>query len=449
MKKSIAQLLSFSLCLLAGCGGGGSTVGAPAANVPVPSGQCTVASENQALLGYLQDEYYWYQDIPADLDPASFASPSELLNAAKAPQDRFSFIISVDQFDAIFNDANFVGMGFSQRVADDEQSLEIRYVYDNGAAFDAGLKRGDKITAINGVGTPVLISNVKAGATTWTSIFGAGVVGNAVNMTVTRAVGESFSNDYIKSIVDTNTVLASQMIQTLDKAVAYLVFDQFIARSAADLNAAFSQFSTAGAQELILDLRYNGGGFVNIANQLSSQIGGNNVADQIFTSFIHNDKHSDRNSSLAFALGAGVDRLNLDRVVVLMSPSTCSASELVINALSPFIDVVTVGETSCGKPVGMNTAQICDDMVFAINFETVNGVGAGGYFNGITAECFAQDQVVADWGNIEDPLLREGLFYLDNNRCFSQNRAPLSLKQGSPLNQVDFSKGPWAAKNVY
>lgn len=106
-------------------------------------------------------------------------------------------------------------------------------------------------------------------------------------------------------------------------------------------------------------------------------------------------------------------------MIVLTGSRTCSAGEMLINALSPFIDVVTIGEGTCGMPVGANPVQIWDKMVIAINYETTNAVGAGGYFDGIDPECFAQDRIVADWGSIHDPLLREALYYIDNNSCFS------------------------------
>lgn len=460
MNKLYQTMLMLGLCAsFVGCGGGGgggnvAQTTPPATTTPPPAGQCSVADENQSVLTYLQDEYYWYKDIPAGLNPASYATPQDLLNAAKAPQDRFSFIITVEQYNSIFTQANFVGMGFSQQVAADEKTLEVRYVYDNGAAFDAGMTRGDKIIAIDGTDTEVLIAQVKAGTTSWSDIFGGNEAGVSVNITFNKPSGDSITSDFVKNTVDTNTVMATKVLAGLNnRQVGYMVFDQFIGRSANDLNEAFEQLSTANVDELVLDLRYNGGGFVSIANQLSTQIGGSNVDNQVFTALIHNDKHTNRNTSSLFSLGAGIQQLNLDRVVVLTTGGTCSASEMVINALSPFIDVVTVGETTCGKPVGMNTQQICDDMVFAINFETVNGVGQGGYFNGIAAECFAQDNIVADWGSIEDPLLREGLFYINNNQCFSVARpaseATQKIPQQNKQRQIDYSKGPRAANNVY
>ncbi len=453
MKKLISTI--WCLGLLAGCGGGGggstATTGQGGGQTPVPpASQCSVAAENEALLGYLQDDYYWYQDIPQGLDAASFASPQDLLAAAKVAQDRFSFVISTAEFDAIFTNANFVGMGFSNRVASNGQTLEIRYVFDNGAAFEAGMARGDNITAINGTAVSELVSQVNAGQTTWAAIFGQSVAGNEVTLTYSKPSGESLTKVFVKSVIDTNTVLASQVIPTLDKQVGYMVFDQFISRSEADLNTAFNQLSAANVDELILDLRYNGGGFVHVANQLSTQIAGTNVSGQTFTGLVYNDKNTARNTSQTFALGEGVEQLNLDRVIVLTTAQTCSASELVINGLSPFIDVVTIGDTTCGKPVGMNPVQICEDTIFAINFETVNGLGVGGYFNGIATECFAQDNIVADWGSIEDPLLREGLFYIDNGSCFTANRAPLALEQ-SPANlndPIDFRLGPRATQNI-
>jgi C-terminal processing protease CtpA/Prc len=439
--------LSLLLCchLLLSCGGGGSTTvdNGGSTNVPptTPSEQCSIVGENQQLLDYLQATYYWYQDIPAGLDPATFTSPHALLEAAKVPQDRFSFIMTQAQYAARFTDANFIGYGFSHRLAADLSAIELRYTYDNGAAKEAGMTRGDKLIAIDDIDVSQLIAQVNEGTNSWDNIFGAAIEGVNATFKWQKPSGDIVTANLAKTLVDRNTVLHSEVMSSFDKKIGYIVFDSFVERGADDLNTVFNQFKAAEVGDVVLDLRYNGGGLVSIANQLSSQIAGRHVLGQTFVNIQYNDKQSAKNTLLAYNLGQGVEKLDLDRVIILTTAATCSASELVINALSPFINVVTVGETTCGKPVGMDPQPICDNMVFAINFSLANVLGNSDYFDGLAANCFAEDKIVADWGNINDPLLLEGLFYANNSQCFSVNKSKVKQSVSQLTNYQQWLMG--------
>lgn len=444
MSKKFLALLCCGL--LASCGGGSSDSGPP---VIVGGGgsadECSITNQNQSLIDYLQADYYWYQNLP-NLTASSFDSPYDVLDAARVPEDRFSFIITEEQYIASYVNASSVAYGFSYRLANDNQSLEIRFVYDNGSAHDAGLARGDRITAINGVAVETLVQQVSTGNNSWSNIFGDSVEGVSGFYTWQKPDGQEVSADLVKTEIDTNTVFHHQVFNsTNDKSVGYMVFNRFIERSKEDLNNVFNDFAAQNVDELIVDLRYNGGGLVSVANQLATQVAGTNVDGQTFANLVYNDKRQGNNQTYPFALGDGILQLNLDRVVILTTEATCSASEMVINSLSPYIDVVTVGNNTCGKPIGMNPVQICDKVVFAINFETTNGVDVGGYFDGLPAQCFAQDQIVGDWGNIQDPLLAEGLFYLNNEQCFSLRRPAVSPVENQQLN---WTHGPFAIDNV-
>jgi len=151
-------------------------------------------------------------------------------------------------------------------------------------------------------------------------------------------------------------------------------------------DSVWMKFAQENIDEMILDLRYNGGGLIRVAGQLSTQIAGAAVEGEVFVDYKHNDKQQGQNRTSYFSLGAGIEKMDLDKVVVLTSRGSCSASELVINALEPFINVVTVGDNTCGKPVGMYPTDVCDYVVFAINFETVNAEGTGGYFDGLEVD---------------------------------------------------------------
>lgn len=169
--------------------------------------------------------------------------------------------------------------------------------------------------------------------------------------------------------------------------------------------------------DLVIDVRYNGGGLIRYANQAATQAVSNNVIGQPFVSLRFNDKNSDNNYTALFELIEGVQQLDLNRVFVLTTASSCSSSELIINGLKPFIDVVVIGQATCGKPVGQSPDPFCDKRSFVINFETVNADGEGRYFDGIPADCAASDVLVGDWGASGDPLLDEAKYYIANNSC--------------------------------
>lgn len=377
--------------------------------------QCSTTGENQQLLNFMNERYLWKADMPSNVNPANQSSIYAMLNALRAPQDVFSFILTEQEYQERYIDAAFFGFGFGRNDRPDLGVIEIRYVYDNSPAAQAGLRRGDVITAVNGTSMATWFSRVNSGAANWTTVFGENASGVERTISFRKPSGEEFTETLRKSTVETNTIMATERFNVGDKEVGYYVFDSFINRSEQDLNNAYD--ALAGVDELIIDLRYNSGGLVRVANQLASQAAWSNVENEIFLTYQYNENFQDQN--FFFDLGPGIERLNLDRVYVLTTNTSCSSSELVINSLSPFVEVVTIGDTTCGKPVGQQPGQICDKIVFAITFQTVNAQGFGDYFNGLQPTCPVADAIVGDWGDANDPLLAEAKYHLANGSCSS------------------------------
>ncbi|HSG50675.1 MAG TPA: S41 family peptidase, partial [Rheinheimera sp.] len=211
-----------------------------------------------------------------------------------------------------------------------------------------------------------------------------------------------------------------------------------------ELEQAFAEFAAQGVNELVLDLRYNGGGLIRVANQLSTQIAQNAVQNQIFVKYQYNDKNTAKNTTTRFSLGQGQTVLNLDRVFVLTTDGTCSASEMVINSLSPFVDVVQVGSRTCGKPVGMQPDAIGSYVLFAINFQTVNALDQGDYFDGLAPTCAVADTIVGDWGVSNDPLYAEARQYITSGQCSDVAVSSASVK--APKEKVKLG-APWLLNN--
>jgi len=407
---------------------------------------CQRPELNAKIFCALQQDYLWYKDLPATINPADYNTPQALLDAVAAPQDRYSFAITQQEYEDRYINATYFGYGFSTVRTDNNTALQIAYVFDDGSAAQSGLRRGDKIIEIEGVSVASWLSQLDAGTVTSDDIYGPNQDGVVRNFVWTKPDTSEMSADLIKRQVTTNTVLHRSVAMQGDKRVGYLVFNSFIELSEIELEQAFAYFGQQNIDELVLDLRYNGGGLIRVANQLSTQIARNAVQGQVFVKYQYNDKNSGKNSSTIFSTGAGRTVLNLDRLFVLTSPSSCSASELVINALAPFVDVVQIGETTCGKPVGMQPDIIGDHVLFAINFQTVNAQNQGDYFEGLQPECPVANSITGDWGVITDPLYAKALGYIDGNGCNEASVSAAAMSIRTPKVKP-MLRSPWAMNN--
>lgn len=401
LARSLALLCG--LPLLASCGGGGGS-----GSGSVDSGSCSVNEQNAFFLDYMRENYFWYEDIPANIDPTDYSSVFALLDAIRSPQDRFSYVLTEQEYQERFVNAEYVGFGFSTRVVG--SGLFINYVFADSPAATAGMSRGDEILEIDGVAVATLIANG-----TLNSALGPAEEGTAITFRWAKPSGAEQTDVITKTAVETNTVLAIERFAQDGKDIGYYVLNSFIDRTGADLNSAYN--ALVGVDELIIDVRYNGGGLIRYANQAATQAAGNNVMGNPFVSLIYNDKNSDRNNTSLFQLVDGVQQLNLERVFVLTTGASCSSSELIINGLKPYIDVVVIGQPTCGKPVGQSPQPFCDKRSFVINFETVNADGEGRYFDGLMPQCSAADRLVGDWGVNGDPLLDEAKHYISFDNC--------------------------------
>lgn len=407
LRKSLLALLSITA--LASCGGSDSEM-----QTPIESGfaTCSVPDQNAVFFEFLQNTYLWYDQLPASIDPQAYSSVNAMLDDVRFEQDRFSGFSEKQAFDDFFENATFVGFGFSSDSASDPDAYIVRYVFGGSAAEQAGLARGDRLTNINGFSIAEITSQQLSNET----VFGPNQEGFTIDVTFIKPNGNVVETQMSKVAVDTNTVFATEVLQTNVGSVGYLSFQNgFIEPSDDELIAAFADLATQQVDELILDLRYNPGGRVSVAGNLASFISGRLTDGEVFTTLEYNDKNTNRNVTVNFT--DKINALDLARVVILTTAGSCSASELIINGLSPHLDVVTVGNATCGKPVGQSPDEYCDMVLSAINFRTVNSLGQGEYFDGLPATCEVQDQIVADWGSLDDPILAEAVNYLNTGSC--------------------------------
>ncbi|HUG53615.1 MAG TPA: S41 family peptidase [Vicinamibacteria bacterium] len=393
----------------AGCGGAGD-VAAPETPSAQTGAQCTVPGQNQFVRTTMRDIYLWYRELP-DPDTASFSSPEAYLEAVRyrALDSSYSFITGRAENDAFYSESQFIGFGFGMTLLSADE-LRVTEVYPGSPAAEAGLQRGAQLLAVNG---RTISSLVSAGELN--SIFGASQVGVSAQVRFSDRSGAERDVQMTKRVVTIPTASLTRTFASGGRAVGYVHFRNFVTPSTAALNEAFAELEASGANDLVLDLRYNGGGLVSVAQHLGGLIGGARTRDRAFVQFVHNDKNTGRNSTLNFPSPAHA--LGLERLVVIATRSSASASELVVNGLRPFVEVTVVGERTYGKPVGQYGYNFCDKVLYPVAFSTQNARGEGDFFDGIPADCAAPDDLGHDLGDGAEGSLAEALRYLRTGRC--------------------------------
>ncbi len=370
---------------------------------------CSVSGQNRYVRDVLFEYYYWYRELP-NVNPATFPSPEAYLDAVRhRPLDAtYSYIANRAEQEAFFSSSQFIGLGFSTQF--DGVEMRLAQVFPESPASDAGLARGDRVLEINGRTVGELFASGQLG-----SAFGPGEEGVEVALRWRRVDGEERSGRLVKRAVTIPTVSLTRLYEVDGRKVGYIVFRNFVEPSFAALDEAFTQLRAAGATELVLDLRYNGGGLVSVAQHLASLIGGSLTRDQLFAEFFHNDRHPELNKQLRFEQKPNA--LDLRRLVVIATRASASASELIVNALRPFMPVVLVGDRTFGKPVGQYGFPFCDKIVNPVSFVLRNARGESDFFDGFAPDCQAADDLDHQFGDPQEASLSEAFAVVRTGAC--------------------------------
>ncbi len=419
--------------LLVACGGGGDGAADPVA----PPASCSVADQNSWLSNYMDEWYLWYRQAPRP-DAGGYSSVQAYFSArlyaggdATLPFafDRWSNNLSTDDFNRFFGDGATLGFGVSVNGVEVDgaasQPLWVRYVDPGSPAAAAGVQRGDQVISLNGRAVADLVSARDYSA------LGASQAGAALTLVLRRA-GADRTVALSAAVYNLAPVPAVAVQRTAGgRKLALLQVQQMISQALAPVDAAFAQFRSEAVDDLVLDLRYNGGGLVSTGATLASYIAGSRGSGLAYARLLFNDKRSGSNSVYSFSQPA--QALSLPRVFVLAGPRTCSASEQVVNGLlGAGLQVVVVGNTSCGKPVGFQPTSNCGRTYNVVNFESVNQLGTGRYFDGLNATCAVAEDFTAAQNGAADPLLNAARQFADTGRCPPSALVPQSVPQRRP-----------------
>jgi carboxyl-terminal processing protease len=437
MTARLANLNRLALAALAGiglsCGGESSSPTSPDSGA---DGDCSTLGQCTFVRDALQSYYYWYKELP-NPDPGSFASPEAYLEAVRyrALDSSFSYVTSKASSDAFYSDSQFIGYGLSyRRTADTE--LRLAQTFPGSPAADAGMDRGDVLLSVNGKTVADLLRTGEIN-----TVFGAEQVGVLADLTWRDMQGREHAATLTKRLVTIPTVSQTTVLSSGGARVGYIHFRNFVEPSVTALDTAFTQLREQGATELVLDLRYNGGGLVSVAQHLAGLIAGPSLVGQVFVQFTHNDKQSSRNTSYRFE--AKPQALSATRLVVIATSGSASASEAVINGLRPYMDVKVVGDTTYGKPVGQYGFDFCQKVLYPVAFLVTNANGEADYFDGIPADCAAEDDVDHALASPQEASLAEALYVVRNGRCSGAAAARAEVKARSRERERELRRGGW------
>lgn len=369
---------------------------------PPLSGADLTRAINNYVYGIMKNWYLWYDKLRTDT-PDIYLKPQKFLDSLKYKLfDRWSFIITTKEYDDYFIHGKMYGHGFLFGL-DAENKFRIAQVFKNSNLFKVGVHRGWIIEKINGIvpDTSNVIKLLGPSDEPIQNIF-----------LFKKPDGSEVTYTFTKKELTMNMVIYRDTFHVDSKIVGYIVFEGFIADARAELNDAFSFFKNANINELVLDLRYNGGGDLNITSYLAGLIGGNTANGQPFINLIYNDKKTLKNSTYKFPQNDL--SVNITRLFAITSSLTASASEAVLNGLEPYMNVYLVGSPTYGKPVGMQGFEIrnLNYILFPIAYNITNKNNIGDYFNGIPVNKQSFDDIYHDFGDRNEACLQQALYFI-------------------------------------
>jgi C-terminal processing protease CtpA/Prc len=366
------------------------------------------------LYNVMKDWYLWCDTIP-DVNPDEYTSLQSLLDAITLkPLDRWSEVMGTEDYYRLYDRGEYIGHGFGL-VDDAEGKLWVGFVYEGSTAESNGIARGWQVTAINGVSPSPEID--------LDTLLGDDLEGVENTFQFMNKQGGTVTKTLAKEIIEINSVLYSDIIELEGSKAGYLVFQHFLTPSMDELDSVFADFQENNVSEVIVDLRYNPGGQVNVAQHLASLIAGTKAIKGTFVKFEYNDKQSARNLSKPYLDLEHTLTTTPERVFFITTGRSASSSEALINGMSPYLDVFLVGDDTYGKPVGSIAATYTDSTLIPITFSLLNRWDEGGFYDGLPADSYVEEDIKVDFGDPEEKILKEVLNYISTEQWTGRKKS--------------------------
>ncbi|WP_422056494.1 S41 family peptidase [Sphingomonas sp.] len=425
-----------TLALLSACGGGGggssgSISSGGGGSTPTPTGTCSLSARQSWVAQQLNEWYLFPETLPTNLSATPYTTVQDYIDALTATaraqnKDRyFTYITSIAEENAYYNSGSNAGFGFRLSFDSSARRLFIAESFENTPALSAGIDRGTEILAI-GATTASLRTVSDIVAAEGTAGLNAVLDGNTRAFRFRPAGGSEQVATITKADYTLNPVSARYGARVLDdggKKVGYVNLRTFINTAEAPLRAAFADFRAQGVTEVIIDLRYNGGGLVSIATLINNLLARDKTTSQVANYTTFRASKSANNETTFFS--PQPESIAPTRIAFIGTGGSASASELVMNTFIPYLGnrAALVGTNTYGKPVGQIAIDrsACDDRLRVIAFATENSARQGAYYNGLAgfmgATCQASDDLSRPLGDPQEASVRAALNFLGGRAC--------------------------------
>ena len=456
-------------------------------NGPWPDVPGTTTDQNNWLRSWTNELYLWYAEVP-DRNPALYPTAEyfELLKTpAQTPsgrdKDQFHFPFPTNDWIALSQSGEQPGYGAAWIIFQEiglPRRVLVGFTEPGSPAVQpaANLVRGAEILSVDGV---LVTDNTAAGVDTLNAGFFPSAAGQSHTFRIRELNGTERNITMASAIITSTPVQNVTTIAAGADTIGYLLFNDHIATAEQGLINAITTLQAAAVDDLILDIRYNGGGFLDIASELAFMIAGPATAGQTFELLQFNDKHPTRDpvtgdliapipfhqTTQGFSGGpvAALPTLNLGRVFVLTGDFTCSASESIINSLRGVdVEVIQIGSRTCGKPYGFYPFDNCGTTYFSIQFKGVNAKNFGDYADGFSPQntvavggeripgCSVGDDFTHALGDPAEERLKEALLYRTAGSCTAAPSGLARATLGEPPLVTDgvMYKSPWHQNRI-
>jgi carboxyl-terminal processing protease len=411
---------------------------------PFPDTSGSLLDEQLWIRSWTNDLYLWYREVP-DVDPMQYKTAIDYFDQERTPaktasgkdRDQFHFTIDTADWEAMSQSGVEAGYGIEWALLANRppRSLVIAVVQPGSPADTVGhLQRGAKVITIDGVD----VQNGSDVDTLNNGLFPPHLNEPHTFGVIDRGATAPRSVTLTSASINLVPVQNAHRLPAPNDNVGYVLFTDHIATAEKQLIAAVNTLQ--GVTDLILDMRYNGGGYLDIASELAYMIAGPTLtAGKTFERIAFNDKHTETDPITGEKLtpegflsqaqgfsamrGTALPYLGRPRVFVLTSAETCSASEAVMNGLAGAdVEVIQIGETTCGKPYGFYPADNCGTTYFSIQFQGVNNKNFGDYADGfvpggIFHGCTVPDDFTHELGDPAEARVATALLYRANGAC--------------------------------
>jgi hypothetical protein len=452
----------------------------PLTGLAYPDRQGTVGDEKTWVRSWIDELYLWYREVP-NATAAAYPTVEDYfavlqtraVTASGKAKDQFHFSLPTAAWEALSTSGIQPGYGVLWIILAGAPPRQVVAAYNEpgSPAAAAGIGRGAQVLAVDGVD---LVNGLDV-PTLEEGLFPSGAEASHTFSILDPGAGSPRSVTMTSAEVPGVPVQNVGTIATGTGSVGYLLFNDHLASAEAELMDAFAQLASAGVDDLVLDMRYNGGGYLFVASELAYMIAGPGpTAGKAFERLLFNERYPADldpvtglspstpffSAALGFSAtpGTALPFLGLSRVFVLTGRDTCSASEAVINGLRGIdLEVIQVGSTTCGKPYGFYPQDNCGITFFAIEFQGVNAKGFGDYADGLVPGgagpagvpgCQVADDFTHALGDPAEARLAAALGYRASQTCppptllGARGEAPLSAADGVGI------KSPWHQNRI-